>query len=80
MAKTQMEAVNEQEDKIDDSDETPDTPRAKGKALERSESELFELSDIRKPDIDKARRDWKAKTLPAYIGLINATLDDDNEE
>jgi hypothetical protein len=78
MAKTRTESANEAEDKLDDPSGASDAPRAKGKALERSEADLFELSDIRKPDIDKSRRDWKAKTLPAYIGLIDATLD--NEE
>lgn len=51
--------------------------RAKGKSLNRTEADYFELSAVRKPDIDLAANDWREKTIPAYRGLIDATIDDE---
>jgi hypothetical protein len=45
---------------------------AKGKAIDRGDTEISELSDIRQRDIDMARRDWKAKVDPPESGLIEA--------
>jgi hypothetical protein len=45
---------------------------AKGKAIDRGDTEISELSDIRQRDIDLARRDWKAKVDPPESGLIEA--------
>lgn len=52
---------------------------AKGKALNRSEADLFELTEIRGPDIERAVRDWKARTLPEARGLIDAILEEPDE-
>jgi hypothetical protein len=45
---------------------------AKGRAIDRGDTEISELSDIRQRDIDLARRDWKAKVDPPESGLIEA--------
>jgi hypothetical protein len=73
----------EAEDEID----TPESkepsssqPTAIGKALPRSETDIGSLAEIRSPDIRAARRDWKAKTLEGYGGLIDAKLDPDQTE
>ncbi len=51
------------------------TKRAVGNAIVRTEGGQSEVATIRTPDVRAARRDWKAKTIPKYAGLIEATLD-----
>lgn len=50
---------------------------AKGKAIDRGDTEISELSDIRQRDIDLARRDWKAKVDPPESGLIEADAEEE---
>jgi hypothetical protein len=66
------------EDEIDKPEESPSSdpkPRAKGRALVRTDGEEADAATIRAADIRDARADWKAKTLPEYSGLIEAELE-----
>jgi hypothetical protein len=43
-----------------------------GKALRRTKGEIRALSSITRSDVEIARFDWKAKTLPDWRELIEA--------
>jgi hypothetical protein len=66
------------EDRIDE-DPSSDPRTAKGKSLNRSEADLDMVSQVNSRDLKEAREDWKARTLEGYEGLIEATLDPDED-
>lgn len=67
------------EDDLDkpDSPSANPKPRARGRAIVRTDGEEAEAATIRAADIRDARADWKAKTLPEFANLIDAELDPD---
>jgi hypothetical protein len=54
-------------------------PRAKGKALPRTALDIERMSRVADRDIAAARRDWKARAPGAFRGLIDATVEPDEE-
>jgi hypothetical protein len=68
------------EDRIDQDPGEGEVRTAKGKALPRGESDMNILSEIRDRDIRDARADWKNRTEPGFEGLIEATLEPEEEE
>jgi hypothetical protein len=68
------------EDRIDQDPGEGEVRTAKGKALPRGESDMNILSEVRDRDIRDARADWKNRTEPGFEGLIEATLEPEEEE
>jgi hypothetical protein len=61
-------------------DPTPpdDPPRAKGKAIRRSDEELDALAEVTPEDIEAARDLWDKDAPERYRGLIDAEEGDDD--
>jgi hypothetical protein len=76
MAKTRESS----EDRIDQDPGEAEPRVAKGKAIPRGEAEMSILSEVRDRDIRDARADWKARTDPEFAGLIEATLEPEDDE
>jgi hypothetical protein len=51
----------------------------RGKALPRDENTLEIISAVTPADRVAAREDWIDKTSPAYRGLVDATLEPEEE-
>lgn len=52
--------------------DTPEPPKARGKALCRTDAELDQLSEVSQWDINQARALWEDKAPEEYKGLIEA--------
>lgn len=68
------------EDQIDQDPGDGEPKVAKGQALFRTEADFSMLSEVRDRDIRDARGDWKARTIPGFEGLIDATMEPEDDE
>jgi hypothetical protein len=58
---------------------SPDRPRAKGKALPRTAADIDRMSRVTERAIAAGRKDWKQRAPGAFRGLIDATVEPDEE-
>jgi hypothetical protein len=57
---------------IPDVPANPDAPRAKGRALERTDAELAELAKVTPEDIERGQALWRESAPAQYRNILDA--------